>query len=141
MGFKVNQTQVMVPYDGKLWYDEKTIANIFSLTDLVNRYIVAYDSQQYDAFSVHTNKWVIKSRKNKQGLHVFNFTYTTEKSNVFTTAEEKMVGFTIRQIDRAKLSKKIYNNVGIPTVENFKHMVSTNVISNCPISVPDISNT
>ena len=51
-----------------------------------------------------------------------------------------MVGFTSRQIERSKLSRKIYINVGLPTVNNFKHMVSTNIISNCSISVADIRN-
>ena len=51
-----------------------------------------------------------------------------------------MVGFKSRKIERAKLSRKIYINVGIPTVKNFNHMLSTNMISNCLISVKDISN-
>ena len=44
------------------------------------------------------------------------------------------------KIERAKLSMKIYNNLGLPTVKKFKHMVSTDMISNCPISVVDINN-
>ena len=51
-----------------------------------------------------------------------------------------MVGFTSRQIERTKLAIRIYNNLGIPTVKNLNHMVSTNMISNYPISVADISN-
>ena len=51
-----------------------------------------------------------------------------------------MLVFTIRKIGRAKLSRKIYINVGIPNVKNIKHMFSTNMISNCTISVAYISN-
>ena len=51
-----------------------------------------------------------------------------------------MVGFTSREIERAKLSSKIYINVGLPTVKNFKHILSTKMISKCLISVADISN-
>ena len=51
-----------------------------------------------------------------------------------------MVGFTSRKIERAKLVRKIYINVGLPIVKNFKDMVSTNMISNCPISVAYIIN-
>ena len=51
-----------------------------------------------------------------------------------------MVGFTSRKIDRAKLAREIYSNLGLPTVKTFKRMVSTNMISNCPISVEDIIN-
>ena len=51
-----------------------------------------------------------------------------------------MIGFTSIQIERDELASNIYSNVGIPSVNNFKHMISTNMISNCPISVADISN-
>ena len=43
--------------------------------------------------------------------------YAIENSNVINTAEEIMVGFTTRKIKRSKLAKKIYNNLGIPTVK------------------------
>ena len=55
MGSKINQIQAMVRYYGKICYDDKFIANIFSITNMVNEYIVAYDSHQDDGFSVHTN--------------------------------------------------------------------------------------
>ena len=50
-----------------------------------------------------------------------------------------MVVFTSRKIYRSKLSSKIYSNVGLPTLKNFNHRVSINMISKCPISVADIS--
>ena len=45
-----------------------------------------------------------------------------------------------RQIERGGLVRKIYNIVEMATVKKFKHMLSTNMISNCPISVADIIN-
>ena len=51
-----------------------------------------------------------------------------------------MVGFTSRQTERAELSRKIYINLGLPNLKNFKHMLSTNMKSNCLISVAYISN-
>ena len=51
-----------------------------------------------------------------------------------------MVGLPSRQIERAKIARTIYSNVGMPTVKNFKNMVSRKIISNCPILVADISN-
>ena len=111
-----------------MWYDDKATANISSLNNLVKKYIVTYDLYQYYDFTVHTNIGIIKFRRNKQGLYVFNTPYNTANSNVFTTAEENMVEFISRQIERYKLSSKIYINVGLPTVNNLKHMVSTNLI-------------
>ena len=82
-----------------------------------------------------------KVQEKKQGMYVFKPTYTTSKSNVVTTVEENMVGFISRQIERAKLSMKIYTNVGLPAVNNSKHILSTNMILNCLISVADKINT
>ena len=139
-GYKINQTQDMVPDYGKVFYYDNSIANILSIANLVNKYRFAYDSHQDDYFPVHSNVCIIKLRRNKQGMYVFKSTYNTENSNFITTVEENMVVFTSRQIDRAKLSRKIYNNVGLTTVNKFNHMVSTNMISNCTISVTYISN-
>ena len=125
---------------GNVWYYDKAIANIFSLPNLVKKYKVTFDSHQYYVFTVHSNREIIKFRRNKQVIYVFNYTYIQAKSNGVTTMEENMMGFTSRKIERAKLSRKIYSNIGLPTVKNFNHMVSTSMISNFPISVADIIN-
>ena len=68
MGYKINKMRVMVPDYGKVWYYDKSIANIFSLTNLVDKYRVSYESHKYDTFTVHANLGIIKFRINKQGL-------------------------------------------------------------------------
>ena len=57
-----------------------------------------------------------------------------------TTLEENMIGFTDRQVQQAKLARKIYHNVGTPTIKNFKLLIKTNSIKNCPITIDDINN-
>ena len=71
---KINQIQVMVPDYGRVRCDDMVIANIFSLTNLVKKYRIVYDSHKDDALTVHTNRGIIKFRKNKQGMYVFNTT-------------------------------------------------------------------
>ena len=66
--------------------------------------------------------------------------YNTDDSNVFSKVVEDMVIFTMINIEKGKLARKIYSNVGLPTADNFNHMVSNKMISNCPISVEDMSN-
>ena len=138
--FKINQIQAIVPYYGKMWYDYKAIENIFSLTNLVKKYGVKYESHQDDSFTVYTNIGIIKFIGNKLRLYVFNTPYTTANYNVVIKLEEYMVGFTSRQIERSKLASKIYSNEGLPTVKNFKHMVSNNTMSEFTISVAAIIN-
>ena len=71
MGSKINQIQAMVPDYVKLWNDDKAIADIFSLTNLVNKYRFSYESHQDDGFDVHANRGIIQFRRNKQGMYVF----------------------------------------------------------------------
>ena len=130
----------MIPEYGKMWYNDKAIKNILSLSNFVYKYRFTYDMHKDDAVTVHINIGIIKLRVNKQGLYVINTTYTTANSNVITAVEENMVGLTSIQIERAKLARKIYSNVGIPTMTNFKHMVSRKMVSYFPISVADIIN-
>ena len=120
--------QAVVPYYGKVWCDNMAISNILSLTNLVNKYRVAYDSHQDDTFTIQTNIGIINFRRHKQGIYVFNTTYTIANSNGVTTVEYNMIGFTSRQTERAKLTIKIYINLGLPTVKKFKLMVSINMI-------------
>ena len=61
---KINQMQGIVPDYGKVWYGDKAIANIFSLTNLFKKYRVTYDSHQYYYFAVKTNRGIIRLRRN-----------------------------------------------------------------------------
>ena len=96
-GYTTNQTQAMVLEYCKVWYYDKSITNIFSLTNFINKYRVTYDSHQYDYFTVHSNKRIINFRRNKKGIYVFKTTYTTENSNVVITVEENMVEITSKK--------------------------------------------
>ena len=49
-----------------------------------------------------------------------------------------MVGFNSIQIERAVLASKLYNTLGLTTMKNLNNVVSTNIISNFPISVADL---
>ena len=45
--------QAMVPGFGRVWFDERAIANIFSMQDLKQQHHIYYDSDVEDAFFVH----------------------------------------------------------------------------------------
>ena len=77
--------KAMVPYYGKVCYYDKAIEDILSLANLVKKYRVTYESHQYDAFTVHTKRYIIKFRRNKQGIYFFKPTYTTASYNNVTT--------------------------------------------------------
>ena len=48
-------------------------------------------------------------------------------------------GYTQRQFDQSKRDRKLYHNVGCPTVENFKHLIRQNMIKNRPVTAEDFN--
>ena len=62
-----------------------------------------------------------------------------ESNNLVATIAENHLGYTQRQFERARTARKLYHNVGTPTVENFKALLRSNVIQNCPVTVEDVN--
>ena len=72
--------------------------------------------------------------------YMYSIIHIIQKSHAVTTSEGNMVGFTSRKIERTKLDMKYTIVKGCQLRATFNHMVSTNIISNFPISVEDRSN-
>ena len=98
-----------------------------------------------DAFLVHiSDDKIIKFEATPQGLYCFkvsqkyldglNKKEKKETSNIMDTVKENRKNYTQRQFDRAKLARKLYHNVGTPTVQNFKSLLKANMIANCPVT-------
>ena len=68
IGPNIIQMQAMLSYYGKVWYDDKAVENIFSLTNFINKDRLTYDSHKDDDFTVQTNTVIIKFSINKKGL-------------------------------------------------------------------------
>ena len=56
------------------------------------------------------------------------------------TIKGNMTGFTAKEIKGAKEARSLYYKIGTPTYENFKHLIRSNQIKNCPISYNDAVN-
>ncbi len=149
-GTKANDKKAHVPDYGDVWFDEDAIANIFSFKNMKAKHRITYDSDKEDAFLVHTDNGIIKFEATEQGLYRYkvsqDYLDTLGKSemkgtsNVMDTVEENKLHFTAREFEQAKLARKLYHNVGTPTVKNFKALLRGNVIANCPVTVQDVSN-
>ena len=65
--------QAKVPgFDGRVWFDEDAITNIFAFHQLVQQYPITYDSQKEDAFIVHKKDGTtIKFIKAPNGLYFY----------------------------------------------------------------------
>ena len=71
----------MVPGFGRVWFDERAIANIFSIQDLKQNHHIYYDSEVEDAFFVHKRgKPPVKSKCTSQGIYAFTIPVCHEKN-------------------------------------------------------------
>ena len=86
-----------------------------------------YDLKNEDAFLVHTDMGVIKFEASPEGLYQYKILEEYKKelqkeatSHMVTMVAKNWHGYTQRHFERAKTARKLYHNVGTPTVENFK---------------------
>ena len=61
-----------------------------------------------------------------------------ETSNLIDTVAENQKGYMQHQFEHTKAARKLYHNVGTPTIENFKALLKMNTIQNCPITIQDV---
>ena len=142
---------------GEAWYDPDMLTNIFSFSKMADKYRVVYDSAKEDAIIIHTDNGQIKFKRTPEGLYAYKPTAKYKESvsrlknpvvhaqilegtqHHVSTVKENMEGFTKREVEQAKLARKLYHAMGCPTVEALKHAVRTNLIRNCPVTTTDIT--
>ena len=148
-GLKIIDKEATVNGFGTVHFDKESIANIFGLQDLVERYQVTMDSKKENAFLVHTTNGIVRFKANGKGLYIYEPTdrYLSEvkekkkgETSHLQTVRENRKGFTQREYDRALQARKLMHIVGAPTVDNFKSMLRQNIIVNCPITTQDVTN-
>ena len=48
------------------------------------------------------------------------------------------MGFTKRQLKGAELARTLYSNLGYPSMKDFKWVIQSNQIKDCPVTVDDV---
>ena len=117
-----------------MWYHPKGIANILSLKTLKKRQHVTYDSKVKDGvFKVHTPQGVVEFFSHENGIHYLDLEKKEQEViALVTTFRENCERFTKKQVKGTLL--------GHPSRKNFKSMVHTNLIANCPVTPENISH-
>jgi hypothetical protein len=60
--------------------------------------------------------------------------------NINTVAENKM-GYTKRKLKGAELARTMYANLGYPSMKDYKWVIQSNQIKDCPVTVDDVVST
>jgi hypothetical protein len=122
---------------GEVWYNAKGIANILSLVKVKQKYPVRYDSDNGNPFVVVQPKKQVVFQQSGSGLYYHE---TTNRAVVMVnTVENNREGYTDRAYGAAKQARRALGMVGYPSEKDFKHMVSSNMIRNCPATPKDIT--
>ena len=148
-GRKLNKQGEVIGLETRAWIDEQSVANIFGFSDIVDQYHVTFDNSKDDAFHVHIGDRIVKFKRSEEGLYYYNFTddYKEEVTNqnnkitgvqMVSTVAENCGNYTTQQFEKAKEARKLYHNIGSTTVENFKYMLKSNGIRNCPVTIEDV---
>ena len=53
-------------------------------------------------------------------------------------SNDLLEGMTPREVARARAARKLYHDLGAPGYPELRHILSTNAIRNCPVSVDDL---
>jgi hypothetical protein len=67
-------------------------------------------------------------------------TETVDRTLLVQTVRENFKGYTKREILQAKKARRAQAMIGSPSGKDYKEMVSSNIIKNCPITVSDMTN-
>jgi hypothetical protein len=71
------------------------------------------------------------------GLHYYDPRKEAHLTFVNTVSKNKE-GFTKRQIKGADLARNLYKNLSYPSMKDFKWVIRSNLIKDCPVTVQDI---
>jgi hypothetical protein len=125
-------------YHHQVCFSKFALTNIIALSNLIKQYRVTYDSQD-EMFVVHrltNNLPNMEFKMHSSGLHYYEPTH-----NDFTfvnTADDNKKAFSKRQLKGAELARTRYATLGYPLVKDFKWVIQSNQIKDCPVTVQDI---
>ena len=123
---------------GEVWYHPDAITNILSMSNVKQKYRVTYDSHGEDRFIVYRPNELLYFNCSANGLY-FHDTMNKHVTLV-SPISDNLEGFSQRQIENAKKAKKLYNIMGLPSVNDYKQLVKNNMLYNNPVTVEDINN-
>ena len=128
---------------GDVWYNEQSLANIISFSQLSDLFRIEFD-QQTDSFIVHTDDNSTIQFVRKGGLFVYDATDHLKQDNndflFLQTVSDNKLNFTENDIERADRARRLYITLGRPSLRAFRWMLLHNKIKNTDITAKDSDN-
>jgi hypothetical protein len=125
-------------YHHQVWFSKFALTNIIALSNLIKHYRVTYDSRD-EMFVVDRKTDNLPNMEFKMhscGLHYYE---PTDKDFTFiNTVDDNKKAFSKRQLKGAELARTLYATLGYPSVKDFKWVIQSNQIKDCPVTVQDV---
>jgi hypothetical protein len=132
----VTRKATMPGYTKYVWFSTRAITNIIALSNLIQQYRVTYDSD--DKMCVvqqeSQGKPSMEFRMHKCGLQYYD-TRNKKHLAIVNTVSENKEGFRKRQIKSADLAWTLYKTLSDPSMKDFKWVIQSNQIKDCPVTV------
>jgi hypothetical protein len=134
----VSQKASILGYHNNVWLSKRAITNIIVLKNLIQQYCVMYDSND-EMFVIHREsegKSDMQFRMHESGHHYFD--PRDESFTFISTVLENKEGFMKRQIKLVEEARALYAKLCYPSMKDFKWVVQSNQIKDCPVMIQDI---
>ena len=139
-GFLIANEICDLPGLGPVHFHPGSIANVLSFSKVSKKFTITYDNRVEDSFIVHGNNRKIRFIQSEKGLF-FHKVYKGPQGRhlqLIQTVKGNEACFTKRQVDKAKLARRIYIVLGRPSHDSFVSFIRNNNIRNYPIEVEDV---
>jgi hypothetical protein len=110
--------------------------------ELIKIVKVTFDSSKSDRFVVHTKEGPVELMNNEAGMPYIDMEKCEERAALcfVQTIRERYEGYTKREVMAARSAREAQAMMGHPTDREFRNMVRTNMIQNCPITVEAVDH-
>ena len=124
-------------YPNPVWFDRRAMTNIISYAKLAKHFWIQYDNKIENAFFLHRHDGtVLKFICSECGLYYHDM--KNRERCLIQTVKENEIGYAKRELDQAKLARKLYGMVGHPSIKDYKWMAQEGALLNCPVTPKDI---
>jgi hypothetical protein len=135
---------------GTVWYDPMSIANILSLSRVIEKFHVTYDSEHGGSFLLNRPDGTAREfQRSDRGLYFSDFATTVRhdvQSPQDTSSAIVMVNtvaanksnYTNADYLKAVSARELQIKIGRPSTKRFIQIVTSNQLPNCPVTKADI---
>ena len=124
-----------------IWFLYDTFANILSLQQMTQCYLVTYDlgGVSMDCFVVHKSDTMkLYFRESKEGLFYLD-TQVDLITVAFVTSVEDMESlYSTHDVCNTKVARKLHHIIGLPNPRYFQHFIGNNLLLGCHLTANDL---